>query len=153
MTMRNKPYGVEFMPDEIEAMIPSQVYHFLGQLTPDELEFNVLHNINVDDHYKMEMLWAFSYYETCNEREKRAVKFSIQRIELHHLLHWLGVHKEHLLDKVEEMINRGLPVVQYWNNQLTRCKAMLLTFDELIERKKQYEPASDASGCNTPENL
>ena len=144
-TMIRVPKGKdfeEFTKKELEAMIPDEAYQIIGRSTPEELETNVKFNLNVDEQYKSDILFAYSYYEALGERERLAVKYALSNLSLNYLLTWIGQNNEKLLDKIESMYDNDERVIQWLERQIDRIKAMILSFDQMLRKKENVSPTN-----------
>jgi len=124
-----------FTNEELMALIPQQAYAIIGKATPEELAYYVKYNFNLDEQNKTELLLAFSYYETLDERKRNAIKYAIANMSVNYALNWIGQNNVKLLDAIESMFDKGMPVIDWFETQITRIKACLLTFDEMLARR------------------
>lgn len=106
---------------------------------PEDFERQVRFNLNMDEEYKFEVLTAFSYYEALKSDERKAVKRKLAEVKVSDLLTFIGQNNEILLQRVELLFDKKVAVISWLSNQLTRGKAMILTFDQLIIEGKKYE--------------
>lgn len=124
----------EFTESELKALIPQSAYKMFADMNPDEFEYLVKYNIDVDTHYKKEVLLAYSYYEAMNERERRATMYGLSNLTSSHLMNFIGQNNEKLLDRIEQLFDKGIPVIEYLERQIVRVQAMILVFDESLKR-------------------
>jgi len=124
---------------KIEDLLPQYYFNALMDAKPDDFERQVRFNLNMDEEYKFEVLTAFSYYEALKTEERNAVRRKLAEVKVSDLLTFIGQNNEILLQRVELLFDKKVAVISWLSNQLTRGKAMILTFDQLIIEGKQYE--------------
>ena len=123
----------------IDKLLPQYYFKALIDADPDEIENFVKFNLNLDEEYKFEVLTAFSYYEALDDDEKKAVRKGLADIKIAELLTFIGQNNEILLQRVELLFDKKVPVIIWLTNQMNRGKAMILTFDQMILEGKSYE--------------
>ena len=123
----------------IEELLPQYYFKALIDADPDEIEQQVKFNLNLDEEYKLEVITAFSYYETLSDEEKVAVRKGLAEVKISDILKFIGQNNEILLDRIELLFDKNVPVIIWLTNQMNRGKAMILTFDQLIREGKKYD--------------
>jgi hypothetical protein len=123
----------------IEDLLPQYYFKALIDAKPDDIEQQIKFDLNLDEEYKFEVITAFSYYETLSEEEKIAVRKGLAEVKIADILNFIGQNNEILLDRIELLFDKKVPVIIWLTNQMNRGKAMILTFDQLISEGKKYE--------------
>ena len=123
----------------IEELLPQYYFKALVNAKPDEIEKQIKFDLNLDEEYRFEVITAFSYYETLTNEEKVAVRKGLAEIKIADILTFIGQNNEILLDRIELLFDKNVPVIIWLTKQMNRGKAMILTFDQLIQEGKKYE--------------
>ncbi len=139
MTTKTLTKTEEFSSKELEELIPQQLYSYLSNSEPDLFERCFNCNTNMDEYFKTEVIFAYSWYEALNDRQKRGAKYGLSNVTSQHLLNFIAQNNIKLFDRIEQIYDRNPNVIDYLENQIVRIQALVLAFDEQIREKKSCQ--------------
>lgn len=125
------------MENLIESIIP-QYLRLLHDIAPNRLDKYVKSDWNIDEIHNSELVVLFSYYEAFEPNERNNIRNVINSITLEEILSIILENNPVLFEAIESMNDRGIPVIDWLNKQITRTHVMIEVFDNLIEEGKKY---------------